>query len=107
MNTYKTRRHLCPKQGNNIDTNFSTPGGTPGGTPLYKPHRSVPAHRVWFSRFGVKTGIDFVHFGLESGMVFEETRRMYEHICRKKGQDLENRAVHPHQEFLGVPPGQH
>ena len=63
--------------------------------------------RVWFSRFGLKTGIDFVHFGLESGMVFEEIRRIYEHICRKKGQDLENRAVHPHQEFLGVPPGQH
>ena len=63
--------------------------------------------RVWFSRFGLKTGIDFVHFCLESGMVFEETRRIYEHICRKKGQDLENRAIHPHQEFLGVPPGQH
>ena len=23
--------------------------------------------------FGLKTGIDFAHFGLESGMVFEET----------------------------------
>ena len=24
----------------------------------------------------------------------------------KYGQDLENRAAHPHQEFPGVPPGQ-
>ena len=24
-------------------------------------------------RFGLKTGIDFSHFGLESGMIFEET----------------------------------
>ena len=63
--------------------------------------------RVWFSRFGLKTGIDFVHFGLESGMVFEETRRIYEQKKKKKGQDLENRAIHPHQEFLGVPSGQH
>ena len=27
---------------------------------------------VWFlRRFGLKTGIDFAHFGLESSMVFE------------------------------------
>ena len=29
-------------------------------------------------RFGLKTGIDFIHFGLESGMVFEETTGVYE-----------------------------
>ena len=60
------------------------PGGR--GTPLYKPYRYVPPQRVGFlSRFGLKTGIDFVHFGLESGMVFEGTTRttgMYEHIYR-------------------------
>ena len=39
-------------------------GGWGGGTPTKKPYRSV------LPRFGVKTGIDFVHFGLESGMVF-------------------------------------
>ena len=27
-------------------------------------------------------GIDFAHFGLESGMVFEETKGAYERICR-------------------------
>ena len=31
-------------------------------------------HRVGFlRRFGLKTGIRFAHFGLESGMVFEGT----------------------------------
>ena len=31
-------------------------------------------------RFGLKTGIHFAHFGLESGMVFEGTTGMYERI---------------------------
>ena len=43
-----------------------------GGTPFYKPYRYVLPQRVGFlRRFGLKTGIDFAHFGLESGMVFE------------------------------------
>ena len=34
----------------------------------------MPPHRVGFLwRFGLKTGIHFAHFGLESGMVFEGT----------------------------------
>ena len=38
-------------------------------------------HRVAFlSRFGLKTGIHFVHFGLESGMVFEGNTGVYEPI---------------------------
>ena len=46
----------------------------PGGTPLYKPYRYVPPHRVEFLRcFGLKTGVYFAHFGLESGVVFEGT----------------------------------
>ena len=32
--------------------------------------------------FGLKKGIDFAHFGLESGMVFEGTTAVYERICR-------------------------
>ena len=41
----------------------------PEGSPL-----NVPPHRVGFlRRFGLKTGIHFAHFGLESGMVFEGT----------------------------------
>ena len=44
------------------------------GTPLYKLYRYVPPHRVGFlCRFGLKTGIHFAVFGLESVMVFEGT----------------------------------
>ena len=39
--------------------------------------------RVGFlRRFGLKTGIDWAHFSLESGMVFEETTEVYERIYR-------------------------
>ena len=42
--------------------------------PLNKPNRNVPPHRVGFlSCFGLKTGIHFTHFGLESGMVLGGT----------------------------------
>ena len=51
----------------------------PVGDPLYKSVRQVPLQRVWFFlRFGLKTGIDFAHFGLESGMVYDETKHVYE-----------------------------
>ena len=34
----------------------------------------MPPQRVWvLSRFGLKTGIDFEHFGLKLGMVIEGT----------------------------------
>ena len=47
-------------------------GGGGGVLPLNKPNRNVPPHRVGFlSCFGLKTGIHFTHFGLESGMIFE------------------------------------
>ena len=59
----------------------------------YKPYRYLPAYishigtcrpkRVWFlCRFGLKTEIDFAHFGLESSIVFEETTKVYERIYR-------------------------
>ena len=52
-------------------------------TPLYKLYRYVPPHRVGFLHgFGLKTGIHFAHFGLESGMVFERTTRLYESFYR-------------------------
>ena len=58
-----------------------TGGG--GGTPLYKPYRYVPPLVVgFFGRFGLKMGIDFAHFGLESGMIFEETTVVYERIFK-------------------------
>ena len=47
---------------------------SPGGTPLYEVYKCVPPQRVWFlNRFGLKTGIDFEHFGLKLGMVIEGT----------------------------------
>ena len=50
-----------------------------GGTPLEKPNRYVPPQRVGFlGLFGLKTCIHFAHFGLELGMVFEETTGAYE-----------------------------
>ena len=45
-----------------------------GGIPLYEVYRYVPPQRVWFlSRFGLKMGIHFKHFGLKLGMVIEGT----------------------------------
>ena len=35
-----------------------------------------------FGLFGLKTGIEFAHFGLESAMVFEGTTGAYERIYR-------------------------
>ena len=55
----------------------------PGDTPLYKLYRYVSPDRVGFlRRFGLKTGMHFAHFGLESGMVFEGTTGVYERIYR-------------------------
>ena len=52
-------------------------------TPLYKPYKYVPPHRVGVSApFWSETGIHFAHFGLESGMVFEGTRGVYERSYR-------------------------
>ena len=42
---------------------------------------AAPKGRV-LGRFGLKTGIDFAHSGLESGMVFEGTTGVYEGIYR-------------------------
>ena len=51
--------------------------------PLYKPYRDIPPQRVGFlPRLSLKTGIDFAHFGLESGKVFERSTGVYERICR-------------------------
>ena len=64
----------------NWDREGKPPGGG-GGTPLYKLYRDVPPHRVGFlCRFGLKTVIDFAHFGLESGVVFGGTTGVYERI---------------------------
>ena len=61
---------------------YSAWGGG-GGVLLYINHilRYVPSQGVWFlCLYGLKMGIDFAHFGLESGMVFGGTTGMYERI---------------------------
>ena len=59
--------------------------GGGGGTPLYKLYRYVLPNRVSFlRRFGLKPGIHFAHFGLESGMVFDGTTGIFERIYREK-----------------------
>ena len=64
--------------GNRVEKKNHTFWSRAGGTPLY---RYVPSHRVGFlRRFGLKTGIQFAHFGLESSMVFERSSGMYERI---------------------------
>ena len=43
----------------------------------------MPSQRVAIlRRFGLKTGIHFAHFGLESDMVFEGATGAYERIYR-------------------------
>ena len=67
-----TVKHLnCDNNLNRFFLIQARGGGGGENTPLYKLHRYVPPHLVgFFGRFGLKTGLDFAHFGLESGMVF-------------------------------------
>ena len=49
----------------------------------YISHKGMPAHRVGvFRRFGLKTGIDFAHFGLESGAFQFQMSKKERHICK-------------------------
>ena len=47
----------------------------PGGELPYISHIGMcrPEGYIFFSRFGLKTGLHFAHFGLESGIVFDGT----------------------------------
>ena len=48
-----------------------------GGTPLYKPYMFVSPQRIGFlRRFCLKTGKEFAHFGLESGIWFPRELRV-------------------------------
>ena len=79
----QTSREICRRiLVTDSHTRMGGRGGG-GGTPLYKTYRYVPPHWVWFlRRFGLKAGIHFDHFGLESGMIFEETTRLHERFYR-------------------------
>ena len=70
--SYFYRSELLP----NTFSKCNSRGGR--GTPLYKPRYVLPQW-VGFSRhFGLKTGIYFAHFGLESVWFFGGTTRVYE-----------------------------
>ena len=62
-----------------------------GSIPLHKPYRYLPPQKV-LRRFGLKTGIDFAHFDLESGMVFEGNTGVYERIYRFNSKWLRKKA---------------
>ena len=65
-----------------------------GATPLCKLYRYVPPHRVGFlRRFGLKTGLHFAHFGLESGMVFEGTTGLYERLYHFNSKSKKERKI--------------
>ena len=52
-----------------------------GGVLPYISHKGICRPRVGFlRRFGLKMGIDFAHFGLESGMVYAGAPGVYERI---------------------------
>ena len=64
----------CPKGDNSGDGSNPRGGGEERYSLILAILRYVPPHWVGFlRRFGLKTGIHFAHFGMESGMVFEKT----------------------------------
>jgi len=75
------------------------PGG--GGTPLYKLYGYAPPHRVEFlRRFGLKTGIDFAHFDLESGMFFERTTGLYERLYRFNSKSVRKKEKYGNSKWI-------
>ena len=61
----------------------------------------MPPKRVWFwGRFGLKTGIDFAHFCLESGMVFEESTGAYERIYNSNNSSSNNNNNNNNNKFI-------
>ena len=65
--------------------------------------RYMPPHRVGFLRlFGQKTGIDFAHFGLESGMVFERNYAIgvYERIYRFNSKWVRKKKKYANSEWI-------
>ena len=56
--------------------------GALGAYSLIKSYKYVPPQRVRFLHLSsLKMRIHFAYFGLDSGMVFEGTTSVYEHIC--------------------------
>ena len=79
MLTQLPNRKLLPGGGGRVLPNISYIGMCLyRGVPSPGQERHVPSQWVWFlSCFGLKTGIDFDHYGLKSGMVFKGTTGAY------------------------------
>ena len=61
----------------------------------------VPPKRVGFlRRFALKTGIDFTHFGLGSGMVVEGTRGEYEGIYRFNSKCIKKKEKYANSKWI-------
>ena len=74
-----------------------------GVASLYKPYRYVPPHRVGFlHRFGLKTGIHFAHFGLESSVVFEGTAAAYERIYRFNSKWVRKKEKYANSKWIWI-----
>ena len=55
-------------------------GGGGGGLHYISQICAAPKAVGFLGRLGLKTGIDFAHFSLGSGMVFEGTTGVYERV---------------------------
>ena len=93
---FSTRLHCTSLIDLDCDNN---PGG--GGTSLNKPYRFVPHQKVCFlCRYSLKTGKDFTHFGLESGMALEGTTGVYERIFCFKPKWKRNREKYANSKWI-------
>ena len=76
---------------------FSLPTAkeTGGGLP-YISHRGMCRPIGWgfLRRFGLKTGIQFTYFGLESGMVFEGTT--------ESGMNVRKKEKYEHSKWISI-----
>ena len=61
----------------------------------------LPIYRVGFlGRFGLKTGIHFTHFDLESGMVFGRTTGVYERIYRFNSKRVRKKEKYANSKWI-------
>ena len=63
----------------------------------------MPPHRVGFlHRFGLKTGIHFAHFGLESSVVFEGTAGVYERFYRFNSKWVRKKEKYTNSKWIWI-----
>ena len=51
-------------------------------------------------RLGPKTGIDFAHFGLESGMVYERTTVVYRCVRRFNSKRIRKKVKYANSKWI-------